>query len=776
MTFSLRYTLTFLLLFFIAAARSQPLPFNPLFDESKVNSIYIMMEADSLTELYTYVESNHEYNVLFIYDNGIHRDTLYNTGFRLRGNSSRYSAKKSFKVSFNTYDPGRKYEGVEKINLNGSHNDPSMVREKLYYDAWNKFGLPARRSSFIRVYINDLYYGLYTNLEEMDENWCKERFGDDSGNRYKCTYPSDLTYEGTDQQAYKSIQSSAVTGGRAYDLQNNQPADDYSDLVKFITVLNQTTVTEVPCELEKVFNVDAFLRAYAMDVASGNWDDYAFNKNNYYLYHNPFTDLIEFIAYDCDNTFGVDWIGIDWTTRSVYGWENAIERPLVSRLLDVPEYKDRYSYYLNLLVNTVLHPSTTGPHIDSMKNLITDAALEDDYKGYDWGYTDNDFLNSFNTNGIDGHTPYGVKNFISARKTNAQLELVLNNIGPVVRDEHFDPILPEAGEEINVTATVFDNVAVNSVTIYYSIDSISFISASLFDDGLHNDGLAADGIYGTLLPPAAGNGFLYYHLQATDNSNITSRHPVCGESSIKVGFEPPAIFINEFLAANNSVIGDNAGEFDDFVELYNAGAVPVYLGNKYLSDDWLNPSKWRLPAVSLNGNAYILFWTDNDPEQGFNHANFSLNADGEQIGLFASAEEHFAAIDTYKFGWQATDVSVGRLPNGTGPFGILPGPTPGFDNYAVSIMAQPDEGISLQVLSNPSTEYALIRLSLLNSSSVIRLQVFSIRGVLLKEIMAVDLTAGEHYYPLETGTWPPGIYIIKAIINERLLMKKLVVQ
>jgi spore coat protein CotH len=91
-----------------------------------------MMAPDSLTELYTYVESNHEYNVLFIYDNGIHRDTLYNTGFRLRGNSSRYSAKKSFKVSFNTYDPGRKYEGVEKINLNGSHNDPSMVREKLF--------------------------------------------------------------------------------------------------------------------------------------------------------------------------------------------------------------------------------------------------------------------------------------------------------------------------------------------------------------------------------------------------------------------------------------------------------------------------------------------------------------------------------------------------------------------------------------------------------------------------------------------------------------------
>lgn len=747
-----------------------------MFDVSKVNSIYIIIDEDSLAALYTYVESNHEYKVIFIYDDGTQRDTLSNTGFRLRGNTSRYSAKKSFKVSFNTYDPGRKYEGFEKLNLNGSHNDPSMVREKLFYDAWNKFGMPARRSSFVRVYINDLYYGLYTNLEEMDENWCKERFGDDSGNRYKCTYPSDLTYEGPDQQAYKSIQSAAATGGRAYDLQNNQPADDYSDLVQFITVLNQSSVSDLPCALEKVFDVDAFLRAYAMDVASGNWDDYAFNKNNYYLYHNPFTDKLEFIAYDCDNTFGVDWIGIDWTTRSVYSWENAIERPLVSRLLDVPEYKDRYSYYLNLLVNTVLNPVSIGPHIDSMKNLITDAALEDEYKGYDWGYTDNDFLNSFGTNGIDGHTPYGVKNFIAARKTAAQSELALNNIVPVLRDERFDPVLPEAGEEINVMVTAFDNVSVSSVKIFYGTDSLSFTSASLFDDGLHNDGLSGDALYGVQLPSVAVNGYLYYHLEATDNSSITSRHPLCGESRIKIGFEPPAIYINEFLAANNTVIGDNAGEFDDYVELYNAGTVPVYLGNKYLTDDFQDPSKWRMPAITLNADAYLLFWTDNDPEQGFDHSNFSLNADGEQIGLFASAEEHFAAIDTFSFGVQATDVAVGRLPNGTGPFGNLAAPTPGFNNYAVGIATPFSNGNFLQILSSPSSTAAVIQLSLSDASSKIRLQLFSIRGVLLKEIQAEGLVAGRYFFPLETGMLPPGIYFIKATIDGTGLVKKLVVQ
>ncbi|MBK6347143.1 MAG: hypothetical protein IPF68_14665 [Bacteroidales bacterium] len=41
-------------------------------------------------------------------------DTIHETGFRLRGNTSRYSAKKSFKISFNTWVPGQKYHGVEK--------------------------------------------------------------------------------------------------------------------------------------------------------------------------------------------------------------------------------------------------------------------------------------------------------------------------------------------------------------------------------------------------------------------------------------------------------------------------------------------------------------------------------------------------------------------------------------------------------------------------------------------------------------------------------------
>lgn len=758
---------------YAAVTGAQSLPYNPLFDETKVNSIFITIDEDSLLQLYTDVESNHEYDVQFVYDQDGIRDTVEHVGFRLRGNSSRYSAKKSFKVSFNTFDPGRKYEGYEKLNLNGSHNDPSMVREKLFYDAWNRFGLPARRSSFIRVYINELYYGLYTNMEEMDEVWCKDRFGDASGNLYKCTYPADLIYLGSDQEDYK-YQGSTTSGGRAYDLQNNKFSDDYTDLVTLITILEQTSISNLTCELEKVFNVDAFLKAYAMDVASGNWDDYAFNKNNFYLYHNPFTGQIEFIAYDCDNTFGVDWFGMDWTTRSVYAWANATERPLVSRILEIEEYKNRYSFYLNELLTTVLDPVNIGPHIDSMKNLITEAALEDEFKSYDWGYSDQDFLDAFSTNDIDGHTPYGVNNFIAARKSNALDELVLNNIAPVLVNEQHQPQLPEPGEDISITVNAFDDIAIATVTLYYSLDSMQFSTGSLYDDGLHNDGAANDQFYGIVLPAVVSNGYLYFHFQAVDNAGQSTRFPVCDEFRLKIGFEPPPLFINELLASNNTVIGDDFSEFEDYIEIYNAGSAPVYLGDKYISDDFLNPSKWRLPAVALNSDSYLLIWTDNDPEQGYNHADFSLNASGEQLGLFASASEYFAAVDTLTFGQQTTDVSIGRLPNGEGPFITLPGPTPGFSNYAVAIEDTNGSESSMLIFSEPYTETQFVQLTFSVPADRLTLQILSLEGRIIFEELLTALQQGTHTFSMSTVSIPAGLYLCKAVFNDNVLVKKFI--
>jgi spore coat protein H len=429
---------------------------NTLFDDTRLSSIHITISPDSLAVLYDSILSDHYYMAGFIFDDNVNRDTLENIGFRLRGNTSRYSAKKSFKISFNEYAPGRKYQGVKKINLNGEHNDPTMIREKLYYDLWKKAGMVVRRTNFVKVYINGSYYGLYTNLEEMEKEWLSRVYPDNGGNLYKCTYPADLVYHGPEQQTYKDLQNGTATDGRVYDLQTNKSQDDYARLVTLITALNQQPGGTFPSDIAEILNVDHTLKAFALDVATGNWDNYSFNKNNFYLYDNPVDSTFDFITYDPDNTFGVDWFGIDWATRDCRNWINkSMPLPLAQKLLAVPAFFDRYKLYLDTIANTVINPDFVFPRIDAMKQLIQQAAIEDMYRTYDYGYSVADFNNSY-TQAIDSHTPYGLKPFLEKRKQSILNQLYPYGISENERGNHEVSIFPNpAGETITFSITGF---------------------------------------------------------------------------------------------------------------------------------------------------------------------------------------------------------------------------------------------------------------------------------------------------------------------------------
>lgn len=386
-----------------------------LFNDNMVPSIYISLPPDTLTAIYADPASTVYRAAQFIFDDGATRDTVPQIGFRLRGNTSRWSDKKSFKISFNQFVAGQRYQGVKKINLNGSHNDPTMMREKVFYDLWKQTGLPERRTNFTKVYINGNYFGLYTNLEEIDKDWLQSAYAENEGNLYKCTYPADLAYINNTQNAYKNIQNSTATGGRAYELQTNETADDYADLVQLISTLNQTPDANFVTQIQQILNVDGYLKALALDVATGNWDNYAYNKNNYFLYHNLNTGKFEFITYDTDNTLGIDWIGIDWATRNYQTWINPTEpRPLASKLLAIPAFKQRYTAHLDSITRYISQLDVLAPRLDALQALIAPAAITDPFAGLDWGFTPADFYDGMNET-VSNHAPYGIKPFLEVR-------------------------------------------------------------------------------------------------------------------------------------------------------------------------------------------------------------------------------------------------------------------------------------------------------------------------------------------------------------------------
>ena len=87
-----------------------------VFNDEIVSRVDIFLPQDSLDIMLApgNQQSNYHWHATFIFDNGMEQDTINNIGFRLRGNTSRGADKKSFKISFNTYEQGRKYKGLEK--------------------------------------------------------------------------------------------------------------------------------------------------------------------------------------------------------------------------------------------------------------------------------------------------------------------------------------------------------------------------------------------------------------------------------------------------------------------------------------------------------------------------------------------------------------------------------------------------------------------------------------------------------------------------------------
>jgi spore coat protein CotH len=380
--------LCFLLIFGLSLttiSAQQVIPENSfLYSDNEVARIDISINPDSLASILEgdlYNDKEYPANIKMTRA-GVTK-TVENVGFRLRGNTSRNSRKKSFKVSINTYTAGKNFEGVEKINLNGEHNDPSISRAKICWDLFRDIGIPAPRSNHIELYINGLYRGLYMNVEQIDERFADFYFNNNSGNLYKCLWPADLSYIGSNPDQYKYMQD----GRRVYELSRNKDMDDYSDLLNFIDILNNKTPEDFQTYLEPVFNVNSYLKNLVVEIMTGHWDAYSYNKNNYFLYHNQNTGEFEYIPYDTDNTFGIDWFGIDWASRDIYNWANTSEkRPLYKKIMQNQIYRDRFTFYTNRFISNYFAPEIIEPNIFELRNRIAPFAEKDNFMTLDYGW------------------------------------------------------------------------------------------------------------------------------------------------------------------------------------------------------------------------------------------------------------------------------------------------------------------------------------------------------------------------------------------------------
>jgi spore coat protein CotH len=659
----------------VSVLKSQPnFPENgQLYTDEVVPRIDITIDPDTLEWLYEHenLESDIEYSARFIFDNGIIKDTIDPVGFRLRGNTSRYSQKKSFKVSFNTFTSGGKYYGVEKLNLNGEHNDPSVMRSKICWDIFRKMEIPAPRSNHVQVYINNNYYGLYISVEHIDEEFVKSRFVYNDGNLFKCLWPADLNYLGDDPELYKLEEGDR----RVYQIKTNKEADDYSDLAHYIDVLNNSSSEDLMCKLDSVFNTYDYLKVIAADVLFGNWDGYIYNKNNFYVYHNTTSGKFEFIPYDLDNTLGIDWMSRDWANRNIYDWQQHGDqyRPLYEQIMGNQELRDQYSYYMNQLVTVTIDYDSLKSAVEQRRDMVAQYITNDPYYPLDYGYTIDDFYNSYNES-LGGHVAYGIFPYLQTRISSITEQLESTTMEPVIK---YIAHNRSSGSDLWIRAYVDVATTPAMVEILFTIEGQTSTRNNMYDDGLHNDGIAGDNIYGGIIENIPESSSLTYQIVATDNGTGETILPCDPVFVPQSGGGDIMLFINEFMASNESTIADEHGDYDDWIEVYNPEDETVWLGDKYLTDKLDKPDKWQMPDAYIEPGEFVLFWADDEPEQGLFHTNFKLKKDGEEIGIF---ESNMVAIDEIVYNEQTTDISYGRKQDGNSEWIFFNSPTPGSSN------------------------------------------------------------------------------------------------
>lgn len=291
--------------------------------------------------------------------------------------------------------------------------------------------------------------------------------------------------------------------------------------------------------------------------------------------------------------------------------------------------------------------------------------------------SDNSLATSWDPSSVDDGTPGKINSVYT------------ENTKPICKNGGRSVELPANSDAVNVTVTAFDTEGLSKVELFVNTGG-GYISQVMSDDGLNGDAAAGDSIYTAIIPRQSSGTLVKYYALATDNIGQQDSWPNNSPDeyhAYTVDYVIPKLRITELLAVNNSINTDEAGEYDDWFEIHNAGSVNINLKGMYVSNSLGSSKSFELPDVNIAAGEYIVFWADNDTDQGKMHTDFKLGSDGEAIALFETVDHGNVLIHGWKYGIMSGDVSMGLKPeDGNVPEYLNP-PTPGASNESSKLFS-----------------------------------------------------------------------------------------
>lgn len=615
-------------------------------------------------------------------------------GVRYKGFSSYSSSreKNPFNIKLDHVHNGQDHQGYEKLKLSNVIQDPSFLREAMTYEVARQY-MPASQANYADLYVNDVLIGLYTNVEDVSKEFVDKHFGSRGNAFVKCN-PTTVDLNGENSNLSDSPGTDPAAYAELYSLESDEGWDE---LLELIDVLNNDAA-----HIGEVLNVDRTLWMHAINYTVINFDSYVGYAQNYYLYKddnarwNPILwDLnMSFASFRLTDASSY-WNGFSIAqakTMDPLKHLNNVSvqpRPLMRKLFENDTYRRMYLAHIRTVVAENFADHSYYDRAVELRDLIRPHVYADTNKFY----TDQAFESNLDQTVADVVDYPGIADLMDQRV------VYLGNYPgmsgqPVITAVGHAPEDITIGEDVFITASIAG--ADTAFVAYRGVANALFQYVEMKDDGQNGDGAAGDGLFGARITAATNQVQFHIYAENTVAGAFSPERAAYEFHSFTTRITAGALVINEFRALNDGPETDAEGDADDWVEFYNASGFPIATTGLYLSDDPGDPTKWAMPNRVLAPGEYLIIWADGEPNEGDDHANFKLDADGESLMLsYADG----SIVDQVRYGTQYPITTTGRYPNGTGSFQEM---------YATfqarnTIDGQEDINRYLRVFPNPSS-------------------------------------------------------------------------
>ena len=711
-------------------------------------------DVDNIREIKLYFsQPNWDHLLDSLYIDGLEERLLANVeidgnqydsvGVRYKGFSSVSinTVKNPFNIKLDYIDNNQSHEGFKKIKLSNVIKDPSFLREVLSYEIARDY-MPSPRANYANLYVNDTLWGLYVNVEAINDKFTNKHFASVNAPLFKCN-PLNLSLQtgGENSNLSNTHGLDSTYYFDYYDLKSNY---GWSDLYSLIDTLNNFQNS-----IDNILNVDRTLWMHAFNYTLINFDSYIGYSQNYYLYKG-LSHQFHPILWDLNMSFGGFRL-TDATQAYFNGFDiNQAQnmdpltfltssflspRPLIMNLLSDPRHQRMYLAHMRTIVEDEFLNQNYISRAQYLQSLISTDVQNDLNRFYSYA----DFLDNLNNQvAIPSSICPGITQLMDARATylsnywSGFTQPSISNIQTLPNSNQF------FGGNLSITAQIQD--ASYAMVAYRFGENMPFKNIQMYDDGNHNDGNANDGVYGVIINNCS-NSIDYYLYADNSNEGVFSPKRAAYEFyHLETTIPQSSLVINEVMANNQTTVMDETGDYDDWIELYNTTSTPISTAGLLFSDNQQNLAKWDLPNAVVNPNSYFIIWADEDGNTGDNHANFKLSNLGEQLILSNSDSSVVDAEFIYP---QLDDIAYARSPNGTGSFTML---TPTFkSNNTPTSIENILEDDNLIVYPNPFISKLIVDYN----------QDFYITNALGKKVYN-----SKNSTLINTSLWNTGLYIL----------------